>query len=159
MHWWWGHPAMDPLLWVQIAAAIIRLELCPRNGDVSFGGCLGTREQPRRLLDTKKAVEAASNPGVQVSKNGMIQELPPTKTPLYLMLDEYENSNKENPRNREPGCIYTIEYANSESSSLFFYKEEKRDSYVLSIEVRETVMYCQSRLHYCYKATVRRSNE
>jgi hypothetical protein len=27
-----------------------------------------------------------------------------------LMLDEHENSNKENPRSREPGCIYTIEY-------------------------------------------------
>jgi hypothetical protein len=26
------------------------------------------------------------------------------------LLDEHENSNKENPRNREPGCIYTIEY-------------------------------------------------
>jgi hypothetical protein len=46
------------------------------------------------------------------------------------LLDEHENSNKENRRNREPGCIYTIEYwmwlntieyANSESSSLFFY--------------------------------------
>jgi hypothetical protein len=77
------------------------------------------------------------------------------------VLDEHENSNKENPRNGEPGCIYTIkyriqlnmhmrtptkrtrgtespdafiglnieyhcilntiEYANSESSSLFFY--------------------------------------
>jgi hypothetical protein len=37
------------------------------------------------------------------------------------VLDEHDNSNKENPRNREPGCIYTIEYANSESSSLFFY--------------------------------------
>jgi hypothetical protein len=64
------------------------------------------------------------------------------------LLDEHENSNKENPRNREPGCIYTIEYANSESSSLFFYNPN-----------RETVVYCQSRLHYCYKATVRRSNE
>jgi hypothetical protein len=64
------------------------------------------------------------------------------------VLDEHENSNKENPRNREPGCIYTIEYANCESSSLFFYNPS-----------RETVVYCQSRLHYCYKATVRRSNE
>jgi hypothetical protein len=64
------------------------------------------------------------------------------------LLDEHENSNKENPRNREPGCIYTIEYANSESSSLFFYNPS-----------RETVVYCQSRLHYCYKATVRKSNE
>jgi hypothetical protein len=27
-----------------------------------------------------------------------------------LLFDEHENSNKENPRNREPGCIYTIEY-------------------------------------------------
>jgi hypothetical protein len=27
-----------------------------------------------------------------------------------VLLDEHENSNKENPRNREPGCIYTIEY-------------------------------------------------
>jgi hypothetical protein len=26
------------------------------------------------------------------------------------LLDERENSNKENPRHREPGCIYTIEY-------------------------------------------------
>jgi hypothetical protein len=26
------------------------------------------------------------------------------------VLDEHENSNKENPRNREPGCICTIEY-------------------------------------------------
>jgi hypothetical protein len=26
------------------------------------------------------------------------------------VLDEHENSNKGNPRNREPGCIYTIEY-------------------------------------------------
>jgi hypothetical protein len=26
------------------------------------------------------------------------------------LLDEHENSNKESPRNREPGCIYTIEY-------------------------------------------------
>jgi hypothetical protein len=42
------------------------------------------------------------------------------------LLDEYENSNKENPRNREPGCIYTIEYANSESSSLFFYNPVER---------------------------------
>jgi hypothetical protein len=32
------------------------------------------------------------------------------------LLDEHENSNKENPRNREPGCIYTIEYANSDFS-------------------------------------------
>jgi hypothetical protein len=70
----------------------------------------------------------------------------------YRVLDEHEN-----PRNREPGCIYTIEYwmwlntseyANSESSSLFFYNPS-----------RETVVYCQSRLHYCYKATVRRSNK
>jgi hypothetical protein len=60
-----------------------------------------------------------------------------------LLLDEHENSNKENPRNREPGCIYTIEYVNSESSSLFFYNPS-----------RETVVYCQSRLRYCYKATV-----
>jgi hypothetical protein len=37
---------------------------------------------------------------------------------------------------------------NSESSSLFFYNPS-----------RETVVYCQSRLRYCYKATVRRSNE
>jgi hypothetical protein len=37
---------------------------------------------------------------------------------LLPLLDEHENSNKENPRNREPGCIYTIEYANSESSTL-----------------------------------------
>jgi hypothetical protein len=65
-----------------------------------------------------------------------------------LLLDEHENSNKENPRNREPGCIYTIEYANSESSSLFFYNPG-----------RETAVYCQSRLRYCYKATVRRSNK
>ena len=45
------------------------------------------------------------------------------------VLDEHENLNKENPRNGEPGCIYmieywmwlnTIEYANGESSSLFF---------------------------------------
>jgi hypothetical protein len=64
------------------------------------------------------------------------------------VLDKHDNSNKENPRNREPGCIYTIEYANSESSSLFFYNPS-----------RETVVYCQSRLRYCYKATVRRSNE
>jgi hypothetical protein len=64
------------------------------------------------------------------------------------VLDEHENSNKENPRNREPGCIYTIEYANSESSSLFFYNPS-----------RETVVYCQSRLRYCYRARVRRSNE
>jgi hypothetical protein len=70
-----------------------------------------------------------------------------TRATLAL-LDEHENSNKENPRNREPGCIYTIEYANSETSSLFFYNPS-----------RETVVYCQSRLHYCYKATVRRSNE
>jgi hypothetical protein len=63
-------------------------------------------------------------------------------------LDEHENSNKENLRNREPGCIYTIEYANSESSSLFFYNPS-----------RETVVYCQSRLRYCYKATVRKSNK
>jgi hypothetical protein len=62
------------------------------------------------------------------------------------LLDEHENSNKENPRNREPGCIYTIEYVNSESSSLFFYNP-----------CRETVVYCQSRLRYFYKATVRRS--
>jgi hypothetical protein len=67
---------------------------------------------------------------------------------VSYLLDEHENSNKENPRNREPGCIYTIEYANSESSSLFFYNPS-----------RETVVYCQSRLRYCYKATVRRSNE
>jgi hypothetical protein len=65
-----------------------------------------------------------------------------------ILLDEHENSNKENPRNRELGCIYTIEYVNSESSSLFFYNPS-----------RETVVYCQSRLGYCYKATVRRSNE
>jgi hypothetical protein len=26
------------------------------------------------------------------------------------LLDKHENLNKENPRNREPGCIYTIEY-------------------------------------------------
>jgi hypothetical protein len=26
------------------------------------------------------------------------------------MLDEHENSSKENPRNREPGCMNTIEY-------------------------------------------------
>jgi hypothetical protein len=26
------------------------------------------------------------------------------------LLDEHENSNKENPRNGEPGCTYTIEY-------------------------------------------------
>jgi hypothetical protein len=34
------------------------------------------------------------------------------KTPAkgIQVLDEHENSNKENPRNREPGCIYTIEY-------------------------------------------------
>jgi hypothetical protein len=38
--------------------------------------------------------------------------------------------------------LNTIEYANSESSSLFFYNPS-----------RETVVYCQSRLHYCYKAT------
>jgi hypothetical protein len=50
------------------------------------------------------------------------------------LLDEHENSNKENPRNRELGCIYTIEHANSESSSLFFYNPS-----------RETVVYCQSR--------------
>jgi hypothetical protein len=67
---------------------------------------------------------------------------------MNTVLDEHENSNKENPRNREPGCIYTIEYVNSESSSLFFYNPS-----------RETVVYCQSRLRYCYKATVRRSNE
>jgi hypothetical protein len=67
---------------------------------------------------------------------------------LQRLLDGHENSNKENLRNREPGCIYTIEYANSESSSLFFYNPS-----------RETVVYCQSRLHYRYKATVRRSNE
>jgi hypothetical protein len=66
----------------------------------------------------------------------------------FPLLDEHEYSNKENPRNGEPGCIYTIEYANSESSSLFFYNPS-----------RETVVYCQSRLHYCYKATVRRSNK
>jgi hypothetical protein len=36
------------------------------------------------------------------------------------LLDEHENSNKGNLRNREPGCIYAIEYVNSESSSLFF---------------------------------------
>jgi hypothetical protein len=35
-------------------------------------------------------------------------------------LDEHDNSKKENPRNGEPGCMNTIEYANSESSSLFF---------------------------------------
>jgi hypothetical protein len=64
------------------------------------------------------------------------------------VLDGHDNSNKENPRNREPGCIYTIEYANSESSSPFFHNPS-----------RETVVYCQSRLRYCYKATVRRSNE
>jgi hypothetical protein len=64
------------------------------------------------------------------------------------LLDEHENSNKENPRNRELGYIYTIEYANSESSSLFFYNP-----------CRETVVYCQSRLRYCYKATLRRSKE
>jgi hypothetical protein len=29
---------------------------------------------------------------------------------MAMLLDEHENSNKENPRNREPGCIYTIEY-------------------------------------------------
>jgi hypothetical protein len=67
---------------------------------------------------------------------------------LQAVLDEHENSNKENPRNREPGCIYTIEYVNSESSSLFFYNPS-----------RETVVNCQSRLHYCYKATVKRLNE
>jgi hypothetical protein len=67
---------------------------------------------------------------------------------LGMVLDENENSNKENPRNREPGCIYTIEYANSESSSLFFYNPS-----------RETVVYCQLRLRYCYKARVRRSNK
>jgi hypothetical protein len=47
------------------------------------------------------------------------------------VLDKHENTNKENSRNREPGCIYTIEYwmwlntieyANSESSSLFLNK-------------------------------------
>jgi hypothetical protein len=27
-----------------------------------------------------------------------------------MVLDKHENSNKENPRNREPGCIYMIEY-------------------------------------------------
>jgi hypothetical protein len=27
-----------------------------------------------------------------------------------LALDEHENWDKANPRNREPGCIYTIEY-------------------------------------------------
>jgi hypothetical protein len=26
------------------------------------------------------------------------------------VLDEHDNLNKENPRNKEPGCIYTIEY-------------------------------------------------
>jgi hypothetical protein len=26
------------------------------------------------------------------------------------VLDAHENSNKENPTNREPGCIYTVEY-------------------------------------------------
>jgi hypothetical protein len=65
--------------------------------------------------------------------------------PVPHLLDEHENSDKANPRNREPGCINTIEYV---SSSLFFYNPS-----------RETVVYCQSRLRYCYKATVRRSNE
>jgi hypothetical protein len=62
-------------------------------------------------------------------------------------LDEHENLNKEKPRNREPGCIYTIEYANSENSSLFFYNPS-----------RETVVYYQSRLRSCWTIcqTVRR---
>jgi hypothetical protein len=29
---------------------------------------------------------------------------------LSQVLDKHENRSKENPRNREPGCIYTIEY-------------------------------------------------
>jgi hypothetical protein len=41
------------------------------------------------------------------------------------LLDEHENAKKENLWNREPGCIYTFEYANSESSSLFFYNPSR----------------------------------
>jgi hypothetical protein len=40
------------------------------------------------------------------------------------MLDGHENSSKENSNRepgQEPGCMNTIEYANSESGSLFFY--------------------------------------
>jgi hypothetical protein len=40
---------------------------------------------------------------------------------IPALLDEHENSNKENPRNREPGCIYTIEYVNSESVAHFSF--------------------------------------
>jgi hypothetical protein len=43
-----------------------------------------------------------------------------------MLLDKHDNSSKADPRNREPGCIYTIEYANSESSSLFFNNHVER---------------------------------
>jgi hypothetical protein len=28
----------------------------------------------------------------------------------HIVFDKHENSNKENPKNRDLGCIYTIEY-------------------------------------------------
>jgi hypothetical protein len=99
------------------------------EADKSFAGMFSTHLK-------EKATRSA-----RVSKQTQLQR-------GRWLLDEHENSNKENRRNREPRCIYTIEYANSESSSLFFYNPS-----------RETVVYCQSRSRYCYKATVRRSNE
>jgi hypothetical protein len=39
---------------------------------------------------------------------------------MVVLLDENENSSKTDARNREPRWIYTIEYENSETSSLFF---------------------------------------
>ncbi len=62
---------MYPLLFVHPAAARVRRELCPGNGDVSFHccfRCLG-REKPRKLFKAKKAGAPSSNPGVEHSGN------------------------------------------------------------------------------------------
>jgi hypothetical protein len=44
----------------------------------------------------------------------------------YTLLDEHENSNKENLRNREPGCIYMIEYANRVAHFSFITQVERQ---------------------------------
>jgi hypothetical protein len=81
-------------------------------------------DAPGPTQDGPTSVDVASpTQDVAASVDGGLY--PCFKPPRKPLLDEHENSNRENPRNREPRCIYTIEYANSESSSLFFYNVER----------------------------------
>jgi hypothetical protein len=72
------------------------------------------------------------------TKQGVISNMLPMR--MLLLLDEHENSDKANPRNREPGRIYTIQYWTRLNMRIvrvanFSFITHVRDSCVLSIEV------------------------